>query len=373
MSRDREQGQRRPSQGVPPKRVRGRVTAMRIVFGVMACTLCFFSPALTWAACSDGDAQIEAGDFIGAITAYQQAMSRPECKGDVAALRINEAYARERLAQQSGRADDACEALYAWRRALPGASARVAAAAESSIEAMRVACVLPARLLIECEPAGATVRIAALGEPRPCPATFDKVSPGRYAGVALAAGVETPFVIEAVAGETRRITVALRSAVIAPDPPDRPLPGADPMQPDAILIPGDTIEAIATTTLSEPLDLTPYAWTSAGVTLIGAGLMAFGAIRLNEIEDDARQVNADSRRLNAGTEEERRAQSPQIEARQRALESDHASMRTLTTLAGIGMAVFATTAVVLFVLDEDPAPPAAGQVRMGPGLLTVAF
>lgn len=316
------------------------------------------SPALARADCHAGDALLEAGDAPAAIRAYEAAAARPECAAALPAIRINEGYARESVARASKRPEDHCAALYAWRRALPGASARAATAIEASIAAMEAGCVHPARIIVQCEPPGATVRIEGLGEPRPCPARFEEVPPGRYAGAAVAAGVETPFEVEARAGETTRQTLHLAPAA-REEPP-----------PATTAAPGLTAE-------SPPppagADLTPYAWTATGLAVAAAGVALYGLSWQGAIVDEADALNADAMSFNAAEPGDgHRARAAEIRSEQARLEADHSTARDVTLGASIAAGAFAAAAVALFVFDETPAT-ATGAVRLGPGALSVSF
>lgn len=323
------------------------------------------SPALARADCHAGDVLLEAGDAPAAIRAYEAAAARPECAAALPAIRINEGYARESVARASKRPEDHCAALYAWRRALPGASARAATAIEASIAAMEAGCVHPARIIVQCEPPGATVRIEGLGEPRPCPARFEGVPPGRYAGAAVAAGVETPFEVEARAGETTRQTLHLAPAGRDGPPPTAPAPGLSAEAPPP----------------PAGADLTPYAWTATGLAVAAAGVAIYGLSLQSAAAEDADALNADADAFNAdvaslgedsANRADLRARAADIERDHARIEADHSTARDVTLGASIAAGAFAVAAVALFVFDDAPATT-TGAVRLGPGALSVSF
>lgn len=351
---------------------------MRTLSLLIAGCLSLLCPSLAGAACTDGDARLEAGDFEGAIRAYEAAQARPECASEVAHLRINEGFARESFARKTGRPADACEALYAWRRALPGASKRVATAIESSIEAMTAACVPPGRVVIRCEPAGATVRIEALGEPRPCPATFERIAPGRYRGVAVAAGVETPFEVEATAGQTARITVRLGQTPVVASPAPSSAPSSvstqaslDDRLPMPSPAPGLSTRA-EDIDPTEPVELTAFAWTATALAVVAAGTLTYAIVRQGMLEDDASRLSNQADEFDSGAADysERIAHYNQ---RYDEIEAEHATLGDVTLGASIAAGVFAAAAVTLFALDTAPAPDGIGTVRIGPATLSVAF
>lgn len=309
------------------------------------------SPTLARADCHAGDALLEAGDHDAAIRAYEAAAARPECAPALAAIRINEGYARERRARATGRAEDACEALYAWRRALPGASERAAPAIEGSIAAMDARCVRPARIVIDCAPAGATVRVEGLTEPRPCPASLEGVPPGRYAGVMTAAGIDTPFSVEAKPGETARIEVTQ---------PTSPVSEGSPIEP-----------ALTAAAPVEGFDLTAPAWIAAGLAVAATGVATYGALWADDLVAEADALNEDAERFNADPERSS-DRAAAIERERARLTSDHALATDLTLVSSIAAGVFAAAAVTLFVLDP-PAPARSGAVRLAPGGLVVTF
>ncbi|MCB9529121.1 MAG: hypothetical protein H6701_12205 [Myxococcales bacterium] len=227
---------------------------------------------------------------------------------------------------------------------------------------MSARCVQPARLIIECRPAGASVRIDGLGELQPCPARFERVPPGRYAGIALAAGVETPFEIEAEPGATTRIEVTLAQPS---SPPVTTLhdPGATP-DPDASITAPEQPAA-------PERELAPYAWTAAALAVVAGGVALSAAVYRVETIDDAEALNADARALDASDGDFSR-DARRYNARYDALEEDHAVATDVVVGASVAAGVFAAVAVALFVFDADPSP-SVGGLRVGVGVVSVEF
>lgn len=319
-----------------------------LAFGVLTCA------SAARAACTDGDARLEAGDPAGAIALYEAAIARPACAEAVPLLRVNLAYAREQRARATDRPADYCAAQRAYTEALADATPSAAAAMKPSLDTMTARCVRPAQVMVRCE-RGATVEIEGLGAPRPCPALFTDVAPGDYTGRAVAASsAEVALRFTARPGETTEVAVALPSAAAITDDPPVPEAGAA---------------------------LTPYAWVSAGLAAVSAGVAIYATLDAARLADDAAALNAEIDAANSAWHtgdqspsdwDASRAEFARITARQSSLRSDHQSAGRLATGAWVATGVFAAGAIALWVLD-DPAPTARPSVEVAPAGVLVRF
>lgn len=89
---------------------------------------------------SEGNAALGTGAYATAADAFARARARPECAADSALLTLNEAYARERIADGGGDPAAACAAATLYRGLTDAADAEVAGTARRRLDTLAPRC-----------------------------------------------------------------------------------------------------------------------------------------------------------------------------------------------------------------------------------------
>lgn len=170
------------------------------------------APAYAADCAKAGQAELDAGRFAEAATAFEIALENPACGTERDALTLGLATAMHKQAEAEGGGRRYCDAVQKYILVSESADAALAAKGKEGLEATRPPCeeAWKATLSITCTPSDAEIHIERLGEARKCPATYEGIKAGTYQGEIRGDGRATPFIATVTPGAEAKMSVELK-------------------------------------------------------------------------------------------------------------------------------------------------------------------